>query len=52
VGERHDQTARVRTGYNVLYRAYRADAADEATHSHTSCEVVVRQRFSRHWRRP
>jgi 2-polyprenyl-3-methyl-5-hydroxy-6-metoxy-1,4-benzoquinol methylase len=26
-----DQTARVRAGYNVLSRAYRADTADEAT---------------------
>jgi SAM-dependent methyltransferase len=26
-----DQTARVRAGYNVLSRAYRADFADEAT---------------------
>ena len=46
MGERpQDQTARVRAGYNVLSRAYRADTADEATQrQHAEWLGLVRDR--------
>lgn len=40
-----DQTARVRAGYNVLSRAYRADTADDATQrQYAEWLVYVRDR--------